>query len=451
MQTNESDTKQAAGHHDGRRAVVLGGSIAGLLAGRVLADHVRTVTIVDRDELTTSVGPRRGVPQGRHIHALLAGGQHALEELLPGLTDELRAAGAPVGDMLADADVVFGGHRLCRTTSGLPLVGASRPLVESVVRRRVMALGNVDATPPADVVGLRARSGRIDGAHVVRRAAGSTGEVIDGDLVVDATGRSSAAPTWLEELGVGAPTTDQVAVGIGYATRRYRLPEPAVTGTLAYVVGPTPERPRGGVLARLEDDVWMATLYGYDGDHPPLDATGFDAFAASLEPDDIARVLRQAVPIDEAVRHRFAANVRRRYERLDDLPEGFVAVGDALSSFNPVYGQGMAVAALQAVAMRRQLLQNGALRTRPIVRALAGVVRAPWELATGADLTLPVVDGPRDRRHAIVARWVGRVQSAGRTDPAVARAFVRVTGLVDRPEALMRPTTVARVLAARRP
>ncbi|TVR24980.1 MAG: FAD-binding monooxygenase [Ilumatobacter sp.] len=452
--TNETSIRTShVAHTDAtteRTAVVLGGSIAGLLAARVLAEHAEQVTIIDRDELARGVEPRRGAPQARHVHALLAGGQRALEELFPGLTDDLAGAGAPVGDMLADAHVVFGGHRMCRTRSGLPLVGASRPLIEATVRERVVAMDRVHVAPASDVVGLRSADGghRVDGVRILPRATGSTDETVDADLIVDTTGRGSRLPSWLEDLGVDAPDVDEVTVGIGYATRRYRLSDAVVDGCLAVVNGPTPDRPRGGVLARVEDDVWMATLYGYAGDHPPLDAAGFEGFAASLEPDDIPRLLDHGTPVDDAVRHRFPANLRRRYERLHGLPEGLVVMGDALSCFNPVYGQGMAVAALQAIELRRLLRRRRPVTARTIARAMARTIRSPWELATGADLTIPGVVGPRTRRQAMAARWVGRVQAAGTTDPDVACAFVNVTGLVDRPESLMRPRTVRRVLAS---
>ena len=446
--TGATGTLAHPDHADGRHAVVLGGSIAGLLAARVLAGRGDRVTIVDRDEIGPDIRPRRGAPQGHHVHAILAGGQQALEELFPGLTEQLAARGAPVGDMLADAHVVFGGNRLCRTRSGLPLVGASRPLLESTVRERVLAMDGIHLAPPADVVGLRSTTRGIDGVRIVRRLAGSTGEAIDADLVVDTTGRTSRLPSWLEELGGAAPPVEEVRVDIGYATRRYRVPPDVVGGALAVVIGPTPERPRGGVLARLEDDVWMATLYGYAGDHPPLDPAGFETFAASLEPADLTTALAESTPIDEAVRHRFPANVRRRYEDVRDLPGGLVVMGDALSSFNPVYGQGMAVAALQAVALRRRLSGRDRVGSRTIARAMARTIRAPWELATGADLTIPGVVGRRSRRQRMAARWAARVQTAGTVDPAVARAFVHVTGLVDRPEALIRPSTVRRVMSA---
>ena len=433
------------------RAVVLGGSIAGLLAARALADTYSEVTVLDRDAVDPGAGPRRGVPQGRHIHALLARGQQVLEELFPGLTGELMAAGAPAGDMLSDARLLFGGHRLARAETGLSVVSVSRPLLEDRIRARVHALPAVSFAPPCDIVGLRysGDAGRVTGVRVLRRADASAHEVLDADLVVDASGRGSRTPRWLESLGFDRPEEEQVRVDVGYATRRYRLGTDALDGDLACVHGPTPERPRDGALARLEGGTWMLTLFGLLGDHPPKDAAGFDEFARSLRFRDLHDAVAAAAPIDDPVGFRFPANVRRRYERLRRLPEGLVVLGDAVCSFNPIYGQGMTVAAMQALALRNHLERGVRPSSRRLLRALASVLDVPWELAIGADLSLPGVDGPRPPRRRLATGYVNRLQAAAEDDPELSRAFVRVTGLIDRPQALLRPATVVRVLRPR--
>ncbi len=424
-------------------AVVLGGSMAGLLAARVLAEIYSQVTVLDRDALAPGVAPRRGVPQGRHVHALLARGQLVLEELFPGLTEELVGQGAPVGDMLGDARLLFGGHRLARAAAGLRVVSASRPLLEDRIRARVRALAAVRFAPPCDVAGLRAsRDGRrVVGVRVLRRADASPGETIDADLVVDATGRGSRTPRWLDALGFEPPQEDYVRVDVRYATRRYRLPADCLRGDIACVHGPTPERPRGGALARLEGDTGMLTLFGMLGDRPPTDPTGFEAFAGSLQFPDLHEAIAAAEPLDDPVGFRFPANVRRRYERLRRFPDGLIVFGDAVCSFNPIYGQGMTVAALQALALRDHIGSSRGV--------LAGAIDAPWELAVGADVSLPGVDGPRPPRRRIANAYIGRLLAAAAHDPDLSHAFVRVTGLIDPPEALLRPSTALRVLRPR--
>jgi 2-polyprenyl-6-methoxyphenol hydroxylase-like FAD-dependent oxidoreductase len=433
-------------------AVVAGGSIAGLLAARTLADVYSQVTVIDRDRSVAAFGPRRGVPQGRHIHAVLARGQQVLEELFPGLTEEMVTHGAHVGDVLGDARLCFAGHRLVRTPVGLTAVSASRPFLEGHVRARVVALPNVTFAPQADVVGLLSSTSgrRVTGVRVLRRSDGSAEETVAADLVVDATGRASRAPSWLEAIGFGSPAEDRVAVAVAYATRRYLLPPAALDGDVACVIGPTADHLRGGAVARLEGDVAMATLFGMLGDRPPTDPEGFLAFARTLCFPDIAEVLSSAEPLDDGVPFHFTANVRRRYERMRHLPDGFVVTGDALCSFNPIYGQGMTVAALQALALRDHAGRSRS-SGRAAARALAAATEGTWRLTTGADLSLPGIEGRGPAGGRLVSRYVGRVQRAAAHDAKVARAFVRVTGLVDPPEALLlRPATVARVLAPRR-
>jgi len=432
------------------RAVVIGGSMAGLLAARVLSDAYAEVTVIERDRLPESPEHRRGTPQARHAHALLARGQQALEELFPGVTAALAARGAPTGDMLRDARLHFSGHRLRRATSGMRLVSASRILLEDEVRRRVRTLPGVTFAPRSDVVGLTTvRSGeRITGVRVLRRADGSAAEVHDADLVIDAAGRGSRAPVWLETLGCGRPELDRVRMDLYYTSRRYRLRPDALGGDLASVQAATPTHPRAGVLARLERDQWLLTLAGILGDKPPTDPDGFLAFARSLSFPDIYEAIRDGAPLDEPSRYHFLESARRRYERMTRLPDGFLPLGDSLCSFNPVYGQGMTVAALQALVLQHHLRRPGSPSTRRILRDFARVVDTPWHMARGADLAFPGIPGHRSWPQRFIGSYIARLHAAAEHDARLATAFVRVSGLVDQPSALLRPGVVLRVLRA---
>jgi 2-polyprenyl-6-methoxyphenol hydroxylase-like FAD-dependent oxidoreductase len=432
----------------GERAVVLGASMAGLLAAQVLAGSYGQVTVIDRDELPEASMHRRGVPHGRHLHALAARGQQALEELFCGLTAELVADGVPAGDMLADTRLFFSGHRLRRAPTGLGLLCASRPVLEGRVRARVRTLPNVRFVDRCDVVGLATTPDRrrVTGARLLRRADGSAEEVLGADLVVDATGRGTRTPTWLEALGYPRPPAAQVRVGLGYATRIYRLPPDALGGDLAVLQAATPRHPRAGALQLLEGDRGMVTLAGILGDHPPTDPVGFLDFARSLRFPDIYQAVRDAEPLDDPVAFRFPASVRHRYEKLDRFPDGLLVMGDAVCSFNPIYGQGMSVAALEALALRRHLERGAAPRPRRWFRELARVVDVPWDIAAGGDLVFPGVQGRRTAKVRLVSAYIARLHAAAAHDADLAGAFLRVAGLVAPPGSLLRPGVAARVL-----
>jgi 2-polyprenyl-6-methoxyphenol hydroxylase-like FAD-dependent oxidoreductase len=435
----------------GDRAVVLGASMAGLLAARVLADAYRQVTVIDRDELPEASTHRRGVPHGRHAHALLARGQQALEELLPGLTAELIGQGAPAGDLLADSRWYVNGHRLRQVHIGLVSLCVSRPLLESHVRARVRALPNLRFLDRCDIVGLATTpdAGRVTGARV-RRADGGAEEVLGADLVVDATGRGSRTPSWLRALGYAPPETEQVRVGLGYATRTYRLPPDALDGDLGVLDATTPGHPRGGALLRLEGGRWMVTLAGMLGDHPPTDPDGFLDFARSLRFPDIHAAIRDAEPLDDPVGFRFPASARHRYERLDRFPDGLLVMGDAVCSFNPIYGQGMTVAALEALTLGRHLREGAGPRPRRWFRRLARVVDVPWDIAVGGDLAVPGVQGRRSVKIRLANAYIARLHAAAEHDPGLATAFVRVAGMVAPPRSLLRPGVAVRVLRGSR-
>jgi len=435
-------------HTCGDRAVVLGGSMAGLLAARVLADAYAEVVIVERDELPHGAAHRRGVPQSRHIHGLLAGGQQALEELFDGLTAELVGLGAPAGDLLEDLRAYFGGHRLQPGPSGLLALQASRPMLEAALRSRVRVLPSVRFMDQCDVAGLTTTSdnGRVTGARVIRRLDGSAEQTLTADLVVDATGRGSRTPTWLEMLGYPRAPVDRVDIGIGYASRTYRLGPGLLDGGLGILNAPTPDHPRGGALAAIENDRFLVTLFGILGDHPPTDPAGFTGFAATLQFPDINNALRDAEPLDDPVPFRHRASVRHRYERLSAFPDGLLVIGDAMCTFNPIYGQGMSVVALQALALRAHLEQHTTPQPVSFLRQIGRIVDVPWNMATGGDLAFPKVAGRRTVQMRLLNRYLAKLFAGAAHDPRLGRAFLRVAGLIDPPRTLLAPGVAARVL-----
>jgi len=434
------------------RAVVLGGSVAGLVAARVLADGYDEVVVVERDELPESAEHRRGVAQSRHVHALLAGGQAAFEQLFDGLTAELTTLGALVGDMLDDVHVHLGGHLLHRGASDLLAVHVSRPALEAGLRARVRALPRVTLMDRCDGAGLTttANGAAVTGVRVIRRADGSAEETLAADLVVDATGRHSRVPAALEALGYGRPPVERIGIGVGYATRTYRLGRDALGGDLGILVGATPEHPRGGALATVEGRRCLLTLFGVLGDHPPTDVAGFEGFAGTLQCPEIYEAVRDAEPLDEPVAFRHPASVRHRYERLRRFPDGLLVMGDAVCTFNPIYGQGMSVVAVQGLALRRHLAEAKGPRPLEFLREVGRIVDVPWGMAAGGDLSFPGVEGRRTVGMRVLGTYVTRLQAGAAHDARLGRAFLRVAGLVDPPQALLRPGVVARALRPRR-
>jgi 2-polyprenyl-6-methoxyphenol hydroxylase-like FAD-dependent oxidoreductase len=430
------------------RAIVLGASMAGLLAAHVLADSYGQVIVIERDQLPETSMHRRSVPHGRHLHALAARGQQALEELFPGLTAELVAHGAMAGSLLANARMCLSGHRLRQTDTGLVLLCASRPFLEAHVRARVRAHPNVTWLDRCDVVGLATSpdSRRVTGARVLRRADSSAEEVLLADLVVDASGRGSRTPAWLESLGYPSPELEQVRIGLAYATRIYRLSPGALGGDLAILDAATPQLPRTGALLALEGDRWMVTLAGILGDRPPTDPDGFVHFARSLRFSDIYETIRDAEPLDDPVGFHFPASARHRYERLARFPAGFLVVGDAVCSFNPIYGQGMSVAALEALMMRGHLERGIEPQPNRWFRDLARVIDVAWDMSAGGDLVFPGVPGRRTLKSRLLGAYLARLHAAAAHDAELAAAFIRVAGLVAPPQSLLHPSVVLRVL-----
>ncbi len=431
-------------------AVVVGGSLTGLIATAALARHCERVTLLERDAFPEGPDTRKGVPQARHVHVLLKQGEHILADYFPGLVDDLRAGGATSVDMAGDTRWFYFGAWKARFASGIDFLSQSRSFLEWQVRRRLAALPGVSLRPETDVEGLV-----LDAAGAVRGVRlGANREPVAADLVVDATGRVSRATSWLAALGLSAPRESAVAVSVGYASRIYRRAPGALGDCKALFVYPRPPGTRLGVLVPIEGDRWMVTLVGWFGDHPPDDEPGFLAFAESLPVPDFHAAIHDAEALTPIVLHKFPANLRRHYEELATMPNGLAVIGDALCSFNPIYGQGMTTGAIGARALDVALAEHGRTHdagdltgfSAAFQRRLSRLIDSPWLLTTCEDLRSDAAQGERPAWMPLLHWYTRRVQQLTWRDPFVGKRFLEVMHLTKTPRALFHPYIVMRAL-----
>ncbi len=446
----------------GRRAIVIGGSMAGLVTARVLADHFDEVLLVERDALLDTDEPRKGVPQGRQLHALLTRGEEILSALFPGLLDALVAAGGELVDFSRDLRWHHFGVDKVRFESGVRAITVTRPFLEREVRRRLFALPGVRRLDQREVLGLLASEDRrrVTGVALRRRDGEREGEREEllGDLIVDACGRGSRTPKWLEALGYPRPEETVVRVDVCYATRLYERPEPSgIPYKGLYILGTPPASKRLGVLAPIEGRRWIALVAGMLGDHPSADPADFLGFARSLPIDDLYRILKDAQPAGDVALYKFPSHQRRHYERMARLPESFVIVGDSHCSFNPIYGQGMTTAAIGALTLGGCLSEQrrsygGSILglSRRFQARVARETDVPWSMAMSEDLRYPEIEAHRPAGYALMKWYLGKVHLAAARDREVALHFLRAMHMVEPPTRLLRPALMARVLAGGR-
>jgi flavin-dependent dehydrogenase len=386
------------------------------------------------------------VPQGRHGHGLLASGLRGLKALFPNLERDLLDGGAVAGDVIGNVRWFQHGYYKAQFASGLDGILLSRPLLEGTLRRRVLQLPNVRILDSTRVMGLLVEHGVVRGVRMqpLREARMN----LAADLVVDAGGRASKLPDWLDALGYGRPAVDEVTVDIGYTTRIYKRAPGQLGGDVGAIIAPTPPRQmRVGFMLAMEGDRWIVSLGGWMGHHCPPDPASFLEFAESLARPDIYDVITRAEPLTHAVTYAFPSNLRRRYERYTRFPSSLLVMGDALCSFNPLYGQGMSVATLEALALRDCLEQASSARDvwRPFFKAAAKIVDTPWTIAAGSDFAFEGVTGPKPAGTDAVNWYLARVHQAASTNRHVCRAFFDVANLLAPATTLFRPSVVGRV------
>jgi 2-polyprenyl-6-methoxyphenol hydroxylase-like FAD-dependent oxidoreductase len=433
------------------RAIVIGASIAGLCAARVLSDFYDRVTVFERDELPSTPVNRTAVPQGRHVHLLMARGAVEFDALFPGLLDDMVAAGVPKLENRPDC-IYFGaaGHLLGtgqtlrdEFTAYVP----SRPHLEWQIRRRALDIANVEIQQRS------VREPRFDaGARQVTGVLLDSGdnanpEFVAADLVVDAAGRGTRLPVWLEQWGYQRPREDVVEVGIGYASHQFRLPEGLIRERVI-VAGASREQPLGLGMLGYEDGSWVITTFGVAKVEPPQSFSEMVRLADKLLPDSINAALEHAEPVGEVAFHRFPTSRWRRYHKLDRFPAGIVPFGDAVASFDPTFGQGMTMTSLQAGHLRRALA-NGTPKqdlARTLNQATAKTTYPVWTMNAIGDLTFHHAAGRRPWWYAPVGNLFDQFLGAAETDTVLAEWFLRRFSLLDSLYMIPTPPLVVRAV-----
>jgi 2-polyprenyl-6-methoxyphenol hydroxylase-like FAD-dependent oxidoreductase len=445
----------AAAGSESRHAIVIGAGMAGLITARVLLDHFDRVTIIDRDRLPETPVYRAAVPQSRHVHALLKRGETILESLFPGITAELIQGGAT--PMRWTTDILWyhlGGYRE-RHDLNLQTIVSSRAVLEWTVRRRLTALAGVRIVEGTTVTGLLADTGHrfVRGVRIRNGDPDPSNGRGDGEeragLVVDTGGRESKAPLWLSELGYEPPPESVINGFVGYTSRVVRPSQACRKWWKAAVLYPTPETTsRTGFIFPTESGDWLVSLAGVNRDYAPSDEQGFLEYARTLSGPDIYDAIKDAEPVSPIYSFRHTENRRRHYEKLRRAPEGFVALGDSVCTFDPKFGQGMTVSAISATILgdcmreQRRRHPSGAVTglAARFPAALARSLFTPWFLATSEDLRYPGTEGGElGPATKLLQRYTDRIIEMGVRDADACHAFCDVLNMVKPPTSLFRP------------
>ena len=439
-----------------RQAVVIGGSIGGMVAARVLADHFDEVVLVERAHLPSGQENRPGVPHARHLHFFLKRGLMVIDDLFPGVKPDLLEAGCHLVDQGQGFQILYPYGWSPRVAMDVDILTFTRPMLESTVRRHLLADPKVSILEGHEVCGLVADDSRsrVTGVRVRARNRADQPEegaetVLRADLVVDTSGRPSEAPQWLAALGFQAPEETVVDAFWGYATRIYEPPANwRADWKVTLCLNRPPYQPRAGVIQPIEGGRWLVSVAGVMRDYPPTDEEGFLQFVKSLSTSAIYDAIKDARPLTGIRGFRRTANRLRHFDKLPSLPQGFVALGDSVCAFNPIYGQGMTLACLSALELGKWLREsNGQLDGLRYHKKIAKLVEAPWAMATGADLLWPATQGGEITAPVRFMHWyIDQIMRLIPTSPEVFKRFQRVNHMLDGPEGLFHPAVSLRIL-----
>ncbi|BAZ47504.1 hypothetical protein NIES4103_01050 [Nostoc sp. NIES-4103] len=438
-------------------AVVIGSGIAGLLAARVLTNHFAKVTIIERDYLSSQSEPRRGVPQSQQPHLLLTRGQIILEQLFPGIKDELATHEATLIDWTADFKWLLPGGWNPGFSSGITSRTCTRNLLETVIRQRLFSNKKVEFLEGTTVINLLTDTTQSFVKGVCLRDSKGVEVNLNTQLVVDASGRKSHAIKWLKNLGYEVPQETKINSFLGYASRLYQVSDDSYLDYKAlYIMPKAPTNPRGAVLYRVESNRFLVNLIGVGRDYPPTDEDGFLNFAQSLRSPQIYEAIKNALPLSPINGYQGTDNCWRHYERLPKFLENFIVLGDAVCAFNPVYAQGMTVAALGALTLdeclkkHKRFSGNGNISlglSRRFQKQLAKVNAEPWLASTGYDLRWPKTEGGKASFVTrLMQRYMDQIMIVAVKNAFVYKLLIEVIHLLKPPTVFFQPAILTQVL-----
>ncbi len=436
-----------------KQAIIIGGSIAGLSAARALSPYYEKVIIIERDENPDTYKPRKAAPQSHHVHLLLRRGEIALNALFPGLSDELLSCGAARIDSSQDIRWHHYGSWKLHYDSGLKIMVQSRPLLEQLIRERIKGLDNLEYYYGYQVknLNLSADGHSIAGVNIEKMADRSEIISLNSDLLIDASGRGSKTPQWLQELGFSAAQETSIGIGLSYSTRSYRAPEGIEFDWRLLVQSPqAPHDTRGGYVFHLENNQWLVTLNGYSGEVTPKNNDAFSEYAKNLAEPDVYDAMQKLEPTGEVKSYSVPETIRRHYEKLQNMPQGLIVMGDASCTFDPVFGQGISVAAQEALALSEMLAKETpssmATAGKRFHKKAATIVDIPWMLSSNEDFRYPATKGEKSPELPILHWYSKQIFELSAIDEEVFDAFAHVLHLLKGIETFFKPSIVWKVI-----
>lgn len=424
------------------RAIVIGGGIAGKLVAKALSDTFHEVIILEADKEYHEITPRKRVPQSNHPHVLLKSGEIAIEKLFPDLFRQLIDKGSIISNFTKDLKWHHFGHWKKPFSGDMILVQQSRPMLEFHLQERINQVSNIITKyeTMADQLLIDREQNKVCGVKIRSLITGKE-EELHASLVVDASGFASKSIEWLKANGIYVKE-ESVGIQLFYSTRLFRLKEKELNWRNLLISPSFPVNPFGAFIQTLEDNRFSVTFSGYSNENPPKTKEEFESYAQKLPVPDVVDFLREAEPISDIKIHRIPYQSRRRYDQARDIPEGFLVVGDAHCRFDPLFGHGISVAAMQAVELQHDLRGMTSLDkgfTQRFHKKISKIIATPWDMATTEAFRHPHIEGKRTIVLKFKQWYTKKVYMASAFEPEIYSRLVKVMNLVRSPLHLFHP------------